>query len=166
MKNLILGLILIGLTTQIHAQDPVKLPEIVIVHNYKYLSSVGSEGVAIPVEQLQFKASDFNVEELDIYSDEYDYYDVYFVIPQGKILASYDKDGNLLRTIERYQDIRLPTPVSKAIVKRFPNWSITKNIYQVNYHDSGKKVTKLYKVTLENGKKRIKVKVDDLGNFK
>ena len=164
MKNLIIGLFLLGLTTQIYAQDPVKLPEVVIVHNYKYLSSTGSEDLAIPVEKLQLKVSDFNVKELDIYSDEYDLYEVYFIIPEGKVLASYDAESNLLRTAERYKDIYLPSPVKKAIAKRFPNWSISKNIYLVNYHESGN-TRKLYKITLENGSKRIKVKVDDKGDF-
>ena len=165
MKKLIFGLFIMGFTTQIYAQDPIQLPEVHIVHNYMYLSAAGSEDLAIPVENLQLKVSDFDVKELDVYSDENDLYDVYFIIPEGKVLASYDKDGNLLSTAERYKDIKLPLAVSKAITKRFPNWAISKNIYLVNYHESGN-IRKLYKVTLENGKKRIKVKVDDFGDFK
>lgn len=165
MKKLIIGLFLLGLTTQIYAQDPIKLPEVTIVHNYKYLSSVDSEDLAIPVEKLELKVSDFNVKELDVYSDENELYDVYFIIPEGKILASYDKDSNLLSTAERFKNIALPLQVSKAIAKRFPGWSITKDLYLVNYYESGK-TRKLYKVTLENGNKRIKVKLDDSGNFK
>lgn len=167
MKKLMLSLLVLGLTTQIYAQDPTLFPAVHIVHNYKYLSSVDSNDTAIPVEQLQLKISDFNVKELDIYADEHDLYDVYFMIPEGKILASYDKDSNLLRTIERYKDIHLPIPVLKVIKKRFPNWSVTKNIYLVNYHNSGEtgKIRKLYKITLQNGDKRIKVKIDDLGDF-
>tara|TARA_R110001606_G_scaffold261358_1_gene409761 strand:+ start:119 stop:616 length:498 start_codon:yes stop_codon:yes gene_type:complete len=164
MKKLIIGLFLMGITTQIYAQDPMQLPEVVIVHNYKYLSSVNSEAEAIPVEQLQMKVSDFNVKELDIYSDEYDLYDVYFIIPEGKVLASYDKENNLLRTVERYKNINLPLPVMESITKRFPNWSVSKNIYLVNYHESGN-MRKLYKLTLENGDQRIKVKADDRGIF-
>ena len=153
-----------GLTTQIYAQDPFMFPEVVIVHNYKYLSSTDSDDLAVPVEKLQLKVSDFNVKELDIYSDEYDLYDVYFVIPEGKILASYDAESNLLSTAERYKDINLPSAVKKAITNRFPNWTISKNIYLVNYHESGK-TRKVYKLTLENEEKRIKVKVDDFGDF-
>ena len=164
MKKLVIGLFFIGLSTQVYAQDPILQPAVYIVHNYKYLSSTGSEDLAIPVEQLQVKVSDFNVRELDIYSDEYDLYDVYFFIPEGKILASYDKDGNLLRTAERYKDIDLPALVKKAVYKRFPKWDISKHVYLVNYHES-RDIRKLYKLTLENDDKRIKVKVDDSGVF-
>ena len=165
MRTFILGFLLVGLTIELYAQQPViQLPEVVIVHNYKYLSTVDSEDLAIPVAELELQVSDFNVKNLDIYSDEYDVYDVYFIIPEGKVLASYDKDGNLLRTAERYKDINLPTPVLESIMKRFPNWTISKNIYLVNYYDTGK-TRKLYKLTLENGDHRIKVKLNDQGLF-
>lgn len=167
MKKLIFGLFLMGLTTHVYTQDKIKttqLPEVYVVHNYKYLSSIDSEDTAIPVENLQLKASDFNIKDLDVYSDENDLYDVYFIIPEGKILASYNEKGELLRTAERYKDIKLPTPVMEAIDTRFPNWTISKNIYLVNYRESGM-AKKRYKVTLENGGKRIKIIVDDKGTF-
>lgn len=167
MKNIILGLFILGLTTQMYAQDPIlteQLPQIYVTHNYKYLSSTNSEDVAIPVEKLQLKASDFDIKSLDIYTDENELYDVYFIIPEGKILASYNDKGDLLSTAERYKDIKLPAPVLKAINERFPNWSASKNVYLVNYHDSGK-TRKLYKIVLENGNQSIRVKVDNTGNF-
>lgn len=167
MKNVILGLIFLGLTTQMYAQEPTlteQLDAVYVVHNYKYLSSAGSEDVAIPVQNMQFEVSTFNVKNLDIYSDENELYDVYFFIPEGKVLASYDENGVLLRTAERYKDISLPISVSKAISKRFPNWSASKNVYLVNYHESGK-TRKLYKIVLEKGKHRIRVKIDDTGHF-
>ncbi|WP_298238431.1 nicotinate-nucleotide adenylyltransferase [uncultured Algibacter sp.] len=164
MKKLMLGLFLLGLTTQVYAQGSETFPAVYIVHNYKYLSDVNSKEAAMPVEELHLKVSDFNVKELDIYADEYDLYEVYFVIPEGKILASYDSESNLLRTIERYKNINLPESVLESVSTRFPNWAISKNAYLVNYHNSGK-LKKLYKLTLENGNKRIKIKVDDNGDF-
>lgn len=167
MKQLIIGLFIFGLTIQLYAQDPatIKLEEVVLVNtNYKYLSSTDAEDLAIPVDELQVKAANFDVKTLDIYADEYDYYDVYFVIPEGKILATYDNEGNILRTAEKYKNIDLPKPILLAVVKRFPNWSISNDVYLVHYHEKeGSK--KKYKLTLENGKKRIKVKLDAEGNF-
>lgn len=167
MKHLIAGLILLSFSYQLHSQEPkpVKIPEVTIVNtNYKYLSTVDAEDVAIPVEELQWKVTNFDVKSLDIYADEYDYYEVYFVIPEGRILASYDNAGNIVRTIEKFKDIDLPIPVVKAVSKRFPNWSFSKTIYVVNYHEKDG-VKKKYKLTLKNGEKRIKVKVDAKGNF-
>ncbi len=166
-----ISLLVFGLTTQLFAQDPatdtvaVPLPEVTIVNtNYGYISSVDSKDTAIPVEELQYEVGTFNLKTLDIYEDEYDFYDVYFIIPEGKILASFDKDGNISRTVERFKNIDLPYPVAKAILKRFPNWSFANNVYIVNYYKSDG-VEKKYKVTLENGDQRIKVKLDAQGNF-
>ena len=52
-----------------------------------------------------------------------------------------------------------------AVTNRFPNWTITKDVYKVNYHDK-KGITKNeYKVKLKNGDKTMIVKVDNDGEF-
>lgn len=165
MKKIIIGLFVFGLTIQAYAQDPIALEEVVLVNtNYKYLNSTDAEDLPLKVDQLELKAANFDIKTLDIYQDEYDLYDVFFIIPDGKILATYDNEGNILRTAERYKDLALPKPVRTAIVKRFPNWGVTKDIYLVNYSES-KGSKQVYKVTLKNGDQRIKVKLDEEGNF-
>lgn len=164
MKKLILGLLILGFTTPLFAQDPTQLPEVVIVHNYKYLDAANNSELAIPVQNMQFTVSDFNVKTLDIYTEENDFYEVYFIIPEGKVLATYDSESNLLKTAERYKDIKLPTKVRQAIAKRFPQWGISKNIYLVHYYEPSD-IRKVYKITLDNENQRIRVKLDENGNF-
>ena len=157
----------VGFVTQQYAQNlqTEQLNEVFIVAtNYKYLDNTNAEDVAVPVKELQRIAATYNVKSLDIYEDDYDYYEISFVIPEGKILASYDRDGKILRTAEKFKQVDLPIPVMKTIIKRFPNWSITKNIYRVFYHETDG-VKKRYKLTLENGDQRMKVKIDDTGSF-
>lgn len=164
MKNLLLSLFFLGFTFQAFAQI-TELPEIELVAvNYKYLDAAGNEDDALPVRQLQQQVAEYDIRTADFYADEYDFYTVNFFIPEGKILASYDRDGNLLRTAEKFKDIALPQAVRDAIGKRFPNWDMTKDVYLVNYHD-GKKVKKEYKVLLENGDKRMRIKTDEKGKF-
>lgn len=164
MKNLLLSLFFLGFTFQALAQI-TELPEIELVAvNYKYLDAAGNEDDALPVRQLQQQVAEYDIRTADFYADEYDFYTVNFFIPEGKILASYDRDGNLLRTAEKFKDIALPQAVRDAIGKRFPNWDMTKDVYLVNYHD-GKKVKKEYKVLLENGDKRMRIKTDEKGKF-
>ncbi|SEQ35971.1 hypothetical protein SAMN05421824_1449 [Hyunsoonleella jejuensis] len=164
MRTLIIGLLILGLTTQVYAQKTEMFPAVHIVHNYKYLSEVNAAETAIPVEELHLKVSDFDVKKLDIYTDEYEYYNVHFIIPEGKILASYDKDSNLVRTIERYKNVDLPLSVMESVAKRFPNWTISNTIYLVSYHNTGN-LKKLYKLRLENNDKHINVKVNEFGIF-
>ncbi len=168
MKKLILGLLCIGLTSPALAQI-VKVEELsevtVYATNYKYLNTVASEEpAAIPVQMLERKVAAFDIENSEYYLDEYDYYQVRFYIPEGKILAAYDKDGRIIRTIERFDNVALPNAVKEAVLDRFPGWTITKDMYRVNYHED-KGAKKTYKLRLENGDKKLRVKVDENGNF-
>ena len=55
MKTLMIGLLMLGLTTQVYAQNPEIFSAVYIVHNYKYLSDVNSKEVAMPVEKIHLK---------------------------------------------------------------------------------------------------------------
>ena len=163
-----LGLVTIGLTISSHAQiaKMEKLSEIsVYATNYKYLQSTNTgEVAAVPVELLQSKVASYNVKESEVYKDDYDVYEVNFYIPDGTILAAYDKEGILLRTVERFKNMDLPTVVYESVRDRFPGWDISKDIYLVNYHQKTG-ATKKYKLKLENGDERLRVKLDENGIF-
>ncbi len=167
MKKFIIGLFVIGLTSQVFAQVPKveQLSEVVVTAvNYKYLNAIDSKEVAIPVKMLERKAAAYNVEDADFYSDDYEFYTVSFFIPEGKIVAAYNPEGEIIRTFERFENIKLPTAVRDAVAERFPNWTIVKDVYRVTYNqDEG--ANKTYKLKLENGDKTMRVKVDDKGEF-
>lgn len=168
MKKILFGLLTIGLTSQAFTQI-VKTEELseVIIHatNYKYLNSINTEELAsVNVGLLQQKVADFDVKGSGIYQDDYNLYHIDFFIPEGKILAAYDKDGKLMRTAERFKNVNLPIEVRKSVLDRFPEWVITKDLYFVNFHEK-KGVTKIYKLRLENGDKMLRVKIDEKGNF-
>lgn len=158
-----LGVCLIGFTIQSSAQEV--LPEVkVLAVNYKYIKSVTDKGASEPVKRLENRAAAYDVKSSDFYEDEYDTYFVSFYLPEGKILAAYDKDGKLLRTAEKFKNVKLPSEVAQAVAKRFPQWSISKDVYQVTYFDS-KGANKSYKLLLENGSKRMRVKTNEKGEF-
>ncbi|MBT8278827.1 MAG: nicotinate-nucleotide adenylyltransferase [Bacteroidia bacterium] len=163
MKKLIIGLLALGLTTQINAQI-IELDEVSITAvNYKYINAVDSDDVAVPVKLLQEKVALFDLKNAEFYLDEYDLYEVKFYIPDGKVLVAYDGNGKILRTIEKYKNVKLPDVVRNAIIERFPNWAIKKDVYFVKYNDG--KSTQEYKVILTNGDKTMRVKLDAMGSF-
>ena len=168
MKKLVLGLLMFGLAFTSYAQivKTEKLSEVTVyATNYKYLSSMDTgEEVALPVEMLRKKVAAFDLKGSEFYQDDYDLYRINFYIPEGKILAAYDKDGKILRTVERFNDISLPTSVRDAVVDRFPGWTITKDVYRVTYHEK-KGVDKSYKLKLENGDEVLRVKLNEKGKF-
>ncbi len=167
MKKLILGVFILGLTTQVFAQvtNVEQLSEVVVTAvNYKYLNQTDNKDAAIPVKVLQRKAAAYDVQAQDYYQDDYDFYSVSFYIPDGKLVAVYDPKGKILRTIERFKDVRLPDAVNKSLAERFPKWEPVSDIYRVTYNeDRGAK--KVYKLKLKNGKKTVRVKMNEDGEY-
>ncbi|WP_299111321.1 nicotinate-nucleotide adenylyltransferase [uncultured Winogradskyella sp.] len=165
MKNLFLFLVVCAFTTPIFAQI-VELDTVVVRPiKYKYIYEVVDEDIDQSVKDLQIKLAKFDVTKEEYYSDEYDSYNVSFYIPKGYAVATYDEDGQLLRTIERYKNVKLPLAVIEAVAERFPNWSIDKDIYKVSYSEPKWESKKTYKLKLTNGEKTIRVKTDQDGNF-
>ena len=168
MKKLITTILTLGMMAPVFSQviQTQELSEVVLyATNYKYLNSLASEDpAAIPVKMLERKVAAFNLESSEYYQDEYDYYQISFYIPDGKILAAYNADGKIIRTIEKFENVKLPETVNNAVLDRFPGWVVSEDAYLVRYHET-KGVSKTYKLTLVNGDKTLKVKMDDQGNF-
>lgn len=163
---LLAGVCTLGYTSAAFSQEI--LPEVsVIATNYKYLKNVNGKEVAVPVQRLQRMAASYDIKNSDYYEEDYDTYFISFYLPEGEILAAYDKDGKLIRTAEKYKNVRLPSTVATAVVTKFPNWSISKDVYLVSYYDdnNGGKAVKKYKLVLENGNKRIRVQVSEDGEI-
>ena len=164
MKKLVLGLLFFGLTTQIYSQV-IELSEVNVSVNYKYLDAIDSDQIAVPVKTLTEQVLNFETNKGDLYDDEFDTYRVSFYIPDGKVVAAYDNNGKILRTIEKYKNIRLPQEVLAAVTERFPKWAVIEDVYEVKYHCDKGIVKKQYKIKLQNEDKTVNVKTDALGNF-
>lgn len=158
----ILGVLIAAFGAQTVAQE---LPVVtVFARNYKYLKSIDSKEAAQPVRLLEHRAAAYDVRYTGYYEDEYDSYSVSFYLPSGYVLAVYDSTGRLLNTAERFKNVALPITVRKAVATRYPNWGITKDIYKVQYEDA-KEPRMVYKLTLQNGNKRLRVKTNEKGEF-
>jgi hypothetical protein len=167
MKKLFLMLFLFGIISPTFSQitQPEELKEVKLVAvNYKYLDAVTKQEVAIPVKKMEQHIANYDIKSSEVYHDDYDMYEVSFFIPEGSVLAAYDRDGKLIRTIERYKNAGIPDIVRQAVNKKYPNWSISKDVYLVSYHDN-KGAEKQYKLKLENGKEVVRIKTDEKGNI-
>lgn len=165
MKKVLIFLLVCGLITPVFSQITVLDTVVIRPIKYKYIFEVVDEDIDKSVKKLQEELGNFDVTKEEYYSDDYDNYSVTFRIPKGYAVAAYDKDGELIRTVERYKNVKLPLAVREAVVERFPNWSIDKDIYRVTYSDSKWDSKKTYKLKLTNGEKTIRVKTDEYGNF-
>ena len=168
MKKVIIGLLVFGFATQLMFSQIEKLPEVDITVNYKYLNSINAEtqDVDIRVKALEEEVAFYNIKENELYNDEYETYYVTFYIPQGEIVAAYDKDGKIIRTIERFKNIELPKIVMLSIVEKYPKWHVIGDVYKVDYRDKSGIAKKKYIVNLQKDGKYIKVKINDKGEFR
>jgi len=164
MKKLLLSLCLLGLTIQAYAQVTV-LPEVVLTANYKYIDALNNEETAEGVKMLREEVALFDLKKSELFVDEYDTYLVSFFIPEGKILAAYDKEGILLRTVERFKNTKLPENVLNSLALRYPKWNIIKDIYKVNYHYEKGVRKQEYRIKLKNHDDIINIKIDANGDF-
>ena len=168
MKKVLLGLFIFGLTAQVNSQT-IELPETLISVNYKYLEAVdavNADETPARVKRLEEEVLKFDNKDMrNLYDDEYETYSVSFYVPEGKIIAAIDKNGKIIRTIEKYNNVRLPLVVTQAISKRFPNWAIVEDVYLINYHCKKDSIKQEYKVKLKNEDQIITVKTDEKGIF-
>jgi hypothetical protein len=165
LKIAFVGVVIIVATLQTFAQKV--LPEITITAaNYKYLNAINPEDAAQPVNMVEHYAAAYDIKGAEFYEEENDNYFVAFYIPEGKILAAYNKEGKLIRTAERFKNVAVPREVMEGVAKRFPNWSVSKDVYRVSFYDEkGWATKKQYKLLLENGDKRMRVKTNDKGEI-
>ncbi|NNL16691.1 MAG: nicotinate-nucleotide adenylyltransferase [Flavobacteriaceae bacterium] len=164
MKKLVLGLLFFGLTTQIYSQT-IELSEVDVSLNYQYLDAINADEAAVPVKVLIDQAVNYNPNKNDLFDDEFDSYRVSFHIPEGKIVAAYDKDGKIIKTIEKYKNVRLPLIVLESVAEKYPQWAVVEDVYEVNYHCNKGVVKKQYKIKLKNEDKIVTIKTDAEGNF-
>jgi hypothetical protein len=167
MKKFIVGLFVLGLASPLFSQvvKTEELSEVVVMAvNYKYLNQVDNTEAAIPVKMLERKAAAYDVTSQDYYQDDFEFYTVSFYIPDGKLVAVYDAEGKIIRTIEKFNNVNLPDAVKKSVLKRYPNWSIVKDVYRVSYAET-KGAKKTYKLKLVNGDKVLRIKMNEDGEF-
>ena len=183
MKNLVIGLFLIGLTTLGFSQekngqvDEVQLKDVVISHdntnealltniNYTYLDKVQDKSTSEHVKELESVASRFNVMDSPKFDGRDDSFKTIFRGTKGYIIATYDSKGKILSTQERYRDIKLPKNMIISVLKEYPNSDFLKMVHTVSYEDN-KEVRKVYRIQImhANSKKKLKIIANDNQNY-
>jgi len=84
---------------------------------------------------------------------------------KGYIIATYGNNGEILKTSERYQDIKLPVPVRESLFKEFPNCKVKKITYLVTYN-KGTDAKKIYKIQIKKDNLNKTLKFDSQGHRK
>lgn len=165
MKTLIFLQFALGFTLFGYSQT-VKLPETVISINANYLNMIDLENSCKYVKKLEETLLNYDHSELtDLYDSIHDIYKVTFKITGGTIVASFNKEGKILKTYEKYNNIKLPQLVMQAISEKYPNCSILEDVYVVKYHCDEDALKQEYRVKIKSKNMVIMVKTDTMGAF-
>ncbi len=172
MKKLLIGIFFLGLTNLAFAQvsseegRTLELEGITVMPpNMGYFTNVVNGGVkAIKVVELQKIVASFDIAKSSIYDAKVRLYDFKFKHKDGNVSATFNRDGRIVKSYERYKDIAFPVTVRNSIYKAFPGWSTEANTYIVSYA-SGHNSKKVLKVKLAKEGKTKHIKVNTQGKI-
>ncbi|GGD46367.1 hypothetical protein [Muriicola marianensis] len=169
MKQILFSALLLGLSGTGLAQDAkpqvqeISLAAVtvspILNHSYRNMAIKGINSEA--VVDLEEIAARYNVNESSVYDKSMDAYEIIFKNSKGSILATYDKTGKILTTVERYKDISLPSGVRNTVHSQYPGWELTDNNYLVRFKD-GRDIRRVFTVTIvkDGAKKNLKLSVE------
>jgi len=167
MKSLFLSFLAFGLSSILYAQNPDSKTtnDTGIVQNLPYLQQVKVNDSPVIVMKLEHIAAQYNIKEAPIYKEKSQVtYDVIFEESNGKIIATYNKSGEIVSSIEEYKNLKLPLQVSATISKTYPGWSFISNIHKIVYTKN--KAKKMYTIQIKNNNltKELKFELEDSPN--
>ncbi|GGW32529.1 hypothetical protein [Arenibacter certesii] len=134
------------------------------ISNLVYHNMVSNEATPEFVQNLQKEVANYDVTEDPNFDGNYDDYKVIFSQTNGRIIATYDAEGKVLSTIEKFKNVTPPNSVRDEIYKQYPDWIIQKDIYRVTYFKD-KGVNKTYQVQVQNGNSKKNLRVDYTGEI-
>ena len=166
MKKLVLSALVLGLASLGIAQEPKDQAKEIVLEgvivrppNFEYLAAVQDAQTPATVKVLERKAAYYDLEESPVYDDSFDFYEVFFSNNSGRVIATYDKIGQILKSYEKFKNIPVPSAVRNIVYSTYPDWKINKNSYVVSYYKD-KSVKKTYHFQIQNGKKKKNLKME------
>lgn len=167
-----MALLVLGTVGQINAQDGVlfiaklkknEVPKVIlnaVDRDFSNLTAV--EYLSVPENLVVPTSLNINKDE----DNEYDYYKVTFKGKTEKIMATYNKDGKLVSTVDRFEKKNAPIQIYSTLGRLFPEWDIKEGYKKMSLYDTNGKVkNQFYKLTLENGNKIRKVYLNKDGKL-
>ncbi len=172
MKTLIFSLLLIAVTTFSQAQEITELEEAkvgfapldskIIRDGNSFTYRVGeSYHGEFSKDAIGFMKANFDIQNFiaEFNEGNYNSYAVTLTSSKGFLSADFDKDGNLVKTYQKFKDILLPLDVRREVYMANKGWAMTTNKYVA----SGKGdliETEGYKIKLQKGNQRKTIKLD------
>lgn len=173
MKSLIIILLFLGLCLPSYSQDQkkdaeqgkikvIELPPVVIKRVGKdfsvYLPDNNPDQTVRTIEE-KFIAYDLG--------KDYEGSEEYLLVmstKKGTLTATYNDKGKLVRVVEEYKNIRLPSEVIYSVYRTYPGWPIVNDKFLYTQAD-GDVVKKEYNIKIKKDKEIVKLIVRSDGEI-
>ena len=170
MRNLIFCLFLIGGMSIGHSQ--IVLKEAKVDYNRASMQVdpvTKSVQLEIPEtyvgefqeDPLSFIQENFSIQQLVEANRKFkfDSYDVYFTSRKGKVLAKFDKNGELISSYHRFKNVELPEDVKMQILQNYKNSKVVNNRHILSTRNL--LIDKeFYKVKIQDGNKTKRLRIE------
>jgi len=127
--------------------------------NEEYLVNVHENSSQKEAKFLSNIISQYNVKESPLFGARRNSFTTVFKSNKGLAEVEYDNEGRVIAVEKRLKNVQLPIQIQKVVFKRYENWVIVKNRYNVSYKQ-GFDVEKSYLITIRNGKETKVIRVN------
>lgn len=167
MKTFIIILVFLAVTTSSYSQDTGKikieeLPEVIIKRAGKdfsvYLPSNSPDQRVKTVEQ-KFIAYDLGKD-----AEGAEEYLVLMQVKNGSLAATYDDKGKLVRVVENFKNVKLPSQVIYSVYRTYPGWTIVNDKFLYT-QEKGDVIKKQYNLKIKKDKDVVRLVVKPNGEI-
>lgn len=174
MKNLVVGLLILGLTSLAFSQNEIAQLDVNseiefetskrAPVNLSFINSFATIDISKRILSFQKVAANYDIKANSLYTpSKPSTYTVNFKEANNKIVNLYNHNGEILSSNQSYSEIRLPYAISSKIALEHAGWLIN-DIKCVISYTKGKDVDIVYKVKIKNGNQSKTLKFAELIN--
>ena len=168
MKSLIIIFILtitIAANGQVTEKGKIKIEELPGV----VIKRVGTDfSIYIPDnnpdQRVKMVEDQFIAFDLGKGAEGFEEYLVVMEAKNGSLTATYNENGKLVRVVENFKNVRLPSEVIYSIYRTYPGWSIVNDSFLYTQED-GDVINKQYNIKIKKDKEVVKLLVRPNGEI-
>jgi hypothetical protein len=115
-------------------------------------------------QRVQVVEEKFIAYDLGKDAEGYEEYLVVMEVKNGSLTATYNENGKLVRVVENFKNVRLPSEVIYSIYRTYPGWSIVNDSFLYTQED-GDVIKKQYNIKIKKDKEVVKLLVRPNGEI-
>jgi hypothetical protein len=117
-----------------------------------------------PDQRVKVVEEKFIAYDLGKDAEGYEEYLVVMEVKNGSLTATYNEKGKLVRVVENFKNVRLPSEVIYSIYRTYPGWSIVNDSFLYTQED-GDVIKKQYNIKIKKDKEVVKLLVRPNGEI-